>query len=323
MTPLTLSLPWPPSVNDYWGRNKWASVYVKHQGQRYREAVCFEFRNRVARPIDCPVAAVVGVFEPNRIRRDLDNFQRAAHGCRKKGAGGVRRACAYAYAHDARARTEGVSNAYAYAGDAHDARTSGHRKAPRGIPGRRPDGTSACRRSASATARGGNASGRGLDVPGNTPAMADSPLSPCLVFGTCRPSIVAQRGWQPAWQRAVRDHAPGVFNLWGLWVATTVSSAFFYRRNFGITDMTEKLCLKCRTPLTPTAVGRPSRYCSTGCRRAAEFELRRLQRHLERLERQRETPLLTDLAERAIDELEARLRTLLGDEDRAIHNRYR
>jgi hypothetical protein len=98
------------------------------------------------------------------------------------------------------------------------------------------------------------------------------------------------------------------------------SSCNFYRRDFGIAAMAEK-CLKCRT-LTPTAIGRPPSYCSTGCR-AAEHELRRLQRHLERPERQRETPLQADLAERAIDELEARLRTLLADEDRAIHNRYR
>ncbi len=32
------------------------------------------------------------------------------------------------------------------------------------------------------------------------------------------------------------------------------------------------------------ATGRPPSYCSTACRRAAEYELKRLQRHLERLE---------------------------------------
>ena len=82
--------------------------------------------------------------------------------------------------------------------------------------------------------------------------------------------------------------------------------------------MVEKFCLKCRTPLTPTAVGRPPSYCSTGCRRAAEYELRRIQRHLERLEAQRESPMFAAGAERAIAELEARLRTLLEDADEDI-----
>lgn len=44
-------------------------------------------------------------------------------------------------------------------------------------------------------------------------------------------------------------------------------------------------CLKCGGPLpAPAGTGRPRRFCSTGCRRGAEYELRRLQRHLERLE---------------------------------------
>ena len=81
--------------------------------------------------------------------------------------------------------------------------------------------------------------------------------------------------------------------------------------------MAGKLCLKCRTPLTPTAAGRPPSYCSTGCRRAAEYELRRIQRHLERLEGRRDLPFFAKEIECAIAELEARLRTLLAGEDDA------
>ena len=85
--------------------------------------------------------------------------------------------------------------------------------------------------------------------------------------------------------------------------------------------MAEKLCLKCRTPLTPTATGRPPSYCSTGCRRAAEYELRRIQRHLERLEAQRQSPFFVKDTERAIAALEARLRTLLEDGNLAFGDR--
>ena len=82
--------------------------------------------------------------------------------------------------------------------------------------------------------------------------------------------------------------------------------------------MAEQFCLKCRTPIKPVGVGRPPSYCSTGCRRAAEYELRRIQRHLERLEARRELPFFTKETECAIAELEARLRTLLEDADGEI-----
>jgi hypothetical protein len=82
--------------------------------------------------------------------------------------------------------------------------------------------------------------------------------------------------------------------------------------------MAGKFCSKCRTPLRPRAAGRPPSYCSTGCRRAAEYELRRIQRHLERLETQLESPFFVEQTERAIAALEARLRTLLADKEVAL-----
>lgn len=45
-------------------------------------------------------------------------------------------------------------------------------------------------------------------------------------------------------------------------------------------------CLVCRKPLERPENGRPPSYCSTSCRRAAEYELRRLQRRLQALEDQ-------------------------------------
>lgn len=43
-------------------------------------------------------------------------------------------------------------------------------------------------------------------------------------------------------------------------------------------------CVMCGRALTQPATGRPRRYCSTGCRRAADLEVRRLDRHLDQLE---------------------------------------
>ncbi len=45
-----------------------------------------------------------------------------------------------------------------------------------------------------------------------------------------------------------------------------------------------KPCLKCGKPLTKPATGRPPSYCSRGCRRSAEHEIRRINRYIERLE---------------------------------------
>ena len=44
--------------------------------------------------------------------------------------------------------------------------------------------------------------------------------------------------------------------------------------------MVRRTCVKCETALPRSETGRPRRFCSVGCRRATEFELRRLQRQL-------------------------------------------
>ncbi len=43
-------------------------------------------------------------------------------------------------------------------------------------------------------------------------------------------------------------------------------------------------CLKCGADIEGSGSGRPPIYCSTGCRRAAEHEVRRINRVLENLE---------------------------------------
>jgi hypothetical protein len=83
-------------------------------------------------------------------------------------------------------------------------------------------------------------------------------------------------------------------------------------------------CVKCGTGLTRPATGRPPRYCSVTCRRAAEFELRRVQRRLESLEREEQELRAgrhfwlsgehmrerLDFVRAEIDRLEARMREL-------------
>ncbi len=48
--------------------------------------------------------------------------------------------------------------------------------------------------------------------------------------------------------------------------------------------MEKRKCLKCRRAVEQLPTGRPRSYCSTACRRTAEFEIRRLVRRIERLD---------------------------------------
>ena len=43
-------------------------------------------------------------------------------------------------------------------------------------------------------------------------------------------------------------------------------------------------CIKCHEPLRQPATGHPRWYCSPACRRSGEFEIRRIQQRLQKLE---------------------------------------
>lgn len=83
-------------------------------------------------------------------------------------------------------------------------------------------------------------------------------------------------------------------------------------------------CAKCSRPLAErTGPGRPALYCSTACRRSAEYELRRVQAALEDVEGQLRATRLGWYGRTEADrvkfdairaELEARLLVLLGGE---------
>ncbi|MGB5409333.1 MAG: hypothetical protein WBN08_20625 [Thiogranum sp.] len=95
-------------------------------------------------------------------------------------------------------------------------------------------------------------------------------------------------------------------------------------------------CRKCGNALQQPATGRPPTYCSKACRRAAEYEITRINRHLEKLESERIRLNITDRSgmkdylgrsnvvaladtQRNIDELETRLLLLLGENEHEQH----
>jgi crossover junction endodeoxyribonuclease RusA len=83
-TPLTLELPYPPSVNHYW-RRVGARTLISREGRRFRARVAAHLATRRIRRLDGALDVHVTVHPPDRRRRDLDNAMKAlldalAHG---------------------------------------------------------------------------------------------------------------------------------------------------------------------------------------------------------------------------------------------------
>lgn len=83
-TPLTLELPYPPSVNHYWRRVGMRTL-ISREGRRFRARVAAHLSLRRIPRLDGALQVHVTVHPPDRRRRDLDNAMKAlldalAHG---------------------------------------------------------------------------------------------------------------------------------------------------------------------------------------------------------------------------------------------------
>lgn len=81
MNKISLSLPYPPSVNHYWrfARGHW---YVSREGQTFRQIVALIVLKssdlmRARMPLRGPVEMWLHVEPPDRRERDLDNVNKA------------------------------------------------------------------------------------------------------------------------------------------------------------------------------------------------------------------------------------------------------
>lgn len=76
---ITLSLPYPPTVNHYWrhiviGRS--VRAVISAQGRQYK-AVCSAMARRQwagRETLACPLAVEITFYPPDRRKRDLDNL---------------------------------------------------------------------------------------------------------------------------------------------------------------------------------------------------------------------------------------------------------
>lgn len=74
---VTVSLPWPPSVNHYW-RAVGGRVIISRGGRAYRGAVCAIVAALNPPAFSGRIACEIIAYPPDARRRDLDNILKAA-----------------------------------------------------------------------------------------------------------------------------------------------------------------------------------------------------------------------------------------------------
>jgi crossover junction endodeoxyribonuclease RusA len=65
-------MPWPPSVNHYYERNRSGGVRIGKAGLKYRDAIALLFRGFDT--ISGPISVDITAHPPDNRRRDLDNL---------------------------------------------------------------------------------------------------------------------------------------------------------------------------------------------------------------------------------------------------------
>lgn len=74
--PITLLLPWPPSVNRYW-MARGNMRFISKAGREFREAVAEECAQQGIVGLEGRLAVHVALFPPDRRARDIDNILKA------------------------------------------------------------------------------------------------------------------------------------------------------------------------------------------------------------------------------------------------------
>ena len=78
---MTLTLPYPPSVNHYW-RRVGPRTLISREGRTFRKNVCALLASASGNgprkpPMGGRIALAMDAFPPDRRRRDLDNIQKS------------------------------------------------------------------------------------------------------------------------------------------------------------------------------------------------------------------------------------------------------
>ena len=80
---IRLELPYPPTINHYYGRARNGRLYIKKRGREYRECVWMRVRASTNKidvsllPLTGRLSVTLQIFPPDRRKRDIDNVQKA------------------------------------------------------------------------------------------------------------------------------------------------------------------------------------------------------------------------------------------------------
>lgn len=69
---ITLELPYPPSVNHYWGVSG-KQRFIGKKGKEFRAAVMDAANEAGVQPMEGSLAVHIALFPPDRRKRDIDN----------------------------------------------------------------------------------------------------------------------------------------------------------------------------------------------------------------------------------------------------------
>lgn len=71
---VVLTLPWPPSVNEYWHHGRGNNTWLSPKAKEFRDAVFLATRHESTRFRQSRLAIFVEAFPPDRRKRDLSNL---------------------------------------------------------------------------------------------------------------------------------------------------------------------------------------------------------------------------------------------------------
>lgn len=71
---INLELPYPPSINHYYKKNKFGGFYIGRVGKKYRSDVSYKIIKISNIKIQSKVELIVDIYPPDRRRRDIDNI---------------------------------------------------------------------------------------------------------------------------------------------------------------------------------------------------------------------------------------------------------
>lgn len=74
---IAIDLPWPPSINHYYGRRPGGGVYIKAAGNSFRSDVVTLCRLHKAKMQTGRLAMFIRAYPPDKRKRDLDNIVKA------------------------------------------------------------------------------------------------------------------------------------------------------------------------------------------------------------------------------------------------------